>query len=89
MSATSAFLESTGAFSMRRLLRSIPAYGHTAPSSSMTAGPIDEKECAWGTLACFHVSEILSADQIGHCARDREQQRIRRAPASLESPREI
>jgi hypothetical protein len=88
-SATRGFLEAAGAFSMRRLLRPVPAYGHAAPTSSTAARAIDKEKRAQGPLACLHLREVLLTDQVSHCARDGEQQRVGRAPAPLESPREL
>jgi hypothetical protein len=87
-SVTAVFLEAAGAFSMRRLLRPISTDCHAAPPSSMAAGAIDKEQRAGRPLAGLHLREILPADQVSHCARDWEQQRVWRAPAPLESPRE-
>jgi hypothetical protein len=60
------------ALAMGRLLGAIPADGHAAPPPCMPACPIHEQQHAVVSLASFHVCEILVADQIGHCFRDRE-----------------
>ena len=82
-------LRRRGALSMRCLLRAIPTDGHAAPSSSMATSAIDKEKRAGGTLACLHLRQILPTDQVSHGARDWEQQGIRRAPAPLESAREL
>ena len=55
----------------------------------MATSAIDKEERAGRTLACLHLREILPTDQVSHCGRNWEQQGVGRAPAPLDSPREL
>ena len=67
---------------MSGLLGSIPTSGHAAPTARAPVSAIEEQKGASRAFAGLHLDEVFITDEIADSPCNREEEGVRRAPAS-------